>query len=51
MNSDRLLELLAILSQKKKGLQDVEEEIALDELDADLTWTMEYQYQVNLWRA
>jgi len=46
VKSDRLLELLAILSQKEKSLQELEPEIErkipLEELDADIVKTMEY---------
>lgn len=54
VNSDCLLELLATLSQKDKGLQeiepDIEQEIPLDELNADMVRTMDYQDNTNLWR-
>ncbi|XP_030586436.1 uncharacterized protein LOC115781137 [Archocentrus centrarchus] len=55
VNSDHLQELLAMLSQKEKSLQDIEpgieQEIALEELDADLMRTMEYQDNTSLWRT
>ena len=45
VKSDCLLELLAILSQKEKSLQEleleIEREIPLEELDVDIVKTME----------
>lgn len=54
-NYERLIELLSLLSQKEDGLKEIEPEleaeIPMDELEADLARSLEYQNNANLWRT
>ncbi|KAK0137861.1 Pro-Pol polyprotein [Merluccius polli] len=55
VSCDRLRELLSMLSSKQHDLLDlnreIETEIPMDELQADLIKSVDYQDNVNLWKA
>ena len=55
VNCDRLSELLAMLTSKEENLlqmdKEIEEEIPMDELDADVAKSQDYQEGLFLWKT